>query len=102
VKEGDLKTVGHTKEKEIMIRNYRLHIVTNQDAELSDEDRQILGLNLGTSIYVNNSIIKPEAFQFTTSVLSEGGAIILQHIKSPRDEKKKNTKLKVDEDAELE
>ena len=57
------------KEKEIMIRNYRLHIVTNEAKELSQDDREILGLNYGTSIYVNNSIIKPEVFHFTTSVI---------------------------------
>ena len=56
-------------EKEIMIRNYRLHIVTDEAKELSQDDREILGLNQGTSIYVNNSIIKPEIFHFTTSVI---------------------------------
>jgi len=53
-----------------MIRNYRLHLVT-KDSELTPEDREHLGLNSGTTIYVNNSIIKPEVFNFTTSVLRD-------------------------------
>ena len=53
-----------------MIRNYRLHVVHN-DKELSDKDRQLLGKNDGTSIYVNNSIIKPEVYKFSTKINSE-------------------------------
>jgi hypothetical protein len=51
-----------------MIRNYRLHLVMNSESELPPEERAILGLNHGTTIYVNNSIIKPEMFHYTTNV----------------------------------
>jgi hypothetical protein len=67
VKDCDIN--APVNEKEIMIRNYRLHIVTDEAKELSQTDREILGLNNGTTIYVNNSIIKPEVFHFTTSVI---------------------------------
>ena len=67
VKDCDIN--APVNEKEIMIRNYRLHIVTDEAKELSQTDREILGLNHGTTIYVNNSIIKPEVFHFTTNVI---------------------------------
>ncbi len=50
-----------------MIRNYRLHVVTNEN-ELPESDRILLGKNEGTSIYVNNSIIRPEIFKFSSKI----------------------------------
>ena len=47
--------------KEIMIRNYRLHLIRDPAKEGIDETtRNLFTLNKGTSIYVSNSILKPE------------------------------------------
>jgi len=39
-----------------MIRNYRLHSISN-DQDLTDEDKALLGLGRGTTLYVSNSLI---------------------------------------------
>ena len=54
------------RRKEIMIRNYRLHVVKDSDAEISDVERSLFNLNKGTSIHVSNSIVKPEIHKFGT------------------------------------
>lgn len=53
--------------KEIIIKNYRLRVV-DANRELSDKDRRIMKLNKGTSIYVANSLIKPEIYRYSTKV----------------------------------
>ena len=70
---SDIQEGGSNNATEkVMIRNYRLHLITNEALELSGEDRLLLGpLNPGTSIYVNNSIIKPEVYKYTTSIDTE-------------------------------
>ncbi|CDW77756.1 dynein heavy chain axonemal [Stylonychia lemnae] len=68
------------KNKEIMIKNYRLHVVTD-DQDLSEKDRKLLGLTTGTSIYVSNSIVKPETFKFSTKIVHQmPGAINFDQI----------------------
>jgi len=54
------------RRKEVIIRNYRLHVVKDADAEISDTERALFNLNKGTSIYVSNSIVKPEIHKFDT------------------------------------
>jgi hypothetical protein len=55
--------------REIMIRNYRLHLVKNAAEEGIDaRARALLTLNKGTSIHVSNSILKPEIHKFTTKL----------------------------------
>jgi hypothetical protein len=54
---------------EIMIRNYRLYLVRDPIKEgIDDNMRKLFTLNKGTSIYVSNSILKPEIHQFGTHV----------------------------------
>ena len=55
--------------KEIIIKNYRLRIV-DANVDLSEKDRRIMKLNKGTSIYVANSLIKPEIYRYSTKVTS--------------------------------
>ena len=55
------------KRKEIIIKNYRLRVV-DATTELSDKDLSIMKLNKGTSIYVANSLIKPEIYRYSTKV----------------------------------
>ena len=55
------------KRKEIIIKNYRLRVV-DAAVDLSDKDRRIMKLNKGTSIYVANSLIKPEIYRYSTKV----------------------------------
>jgi hypothetical protein len=50
--------------KEIMISNYRLRVANEAD----DQARQLLTLNKGTSIYVSNSILKPEIYKYSTKI----------------------------------
>ena len=49
-----------------MIKNYRLLAIN--DESLSSDEILFLTKNKGTSIMVDNSIIKPEIFQFSTAV----------------------------------
>lgn len=60
--EGELN-----KQKEIIIKNYRLRVV-DAKVDLTEKDRRIMKLNKGTSIYVANSLIKPEIFRYSTKV----------------------------------
>lgn len=55
------------KRKEIIIKNYRLRVV-DATVDLTDKDRNIMMLNKGTSIYVANSLIKPEIYRYSTKV----------------------------------
>lgn len=50
--------------KEIMISNYRLRVANEAD----DRARQLFTLNKGTSIYVSNSILKPEIHKYSTKI----------------------------------
>ena len=52
---------------EIMIHNYRLRAVEEKD-EFTEKERNFMVLNQGTSIYMNNSIIKPEVYKFSTKI----------------------------------
>lgn len=54
-------------EKEVIIKNYRLRVI---DAlkDISDLDRKLMKQNKGTSIYVANSLIRPEIYRFSTRV----------------------------------
>ena len=55
--------------REIMIRNYRLHLVKNAAEEGIDARvRALFTLNRGTSIHVSNSVLKPEIHQFSTKI----------------------------------
>ena len=54
--------------KEIMIRNYRLHVVKDVAREIDENMRALFTLNKGTCIHVSNSIIKPEIHKFGTEV----------------------------------
>lgn len=62
------------KRKEIIIKNYRLRVV-DAATELSEKDRRIMKLNKGTSIYVANSLIKPEIYRYSTKVSNLLGTI---------------------------
>ena len=63
------KEYGHNRE--IMIRNYRLHLVKDPVAEGIDANaRALLVLNKGTTIHVGNSILRPEIHKYTTKVLN--------------------------------
>lgn len=53
--------------KEIIIKNYRLRVV-DAAVDLTDKDRRIMKLNKGTTIYVANSLIKPEIYRYSTKV----------------------------------
>ena len=55
------------KRKEIIIKNDRLRVV-DAAVDLTDKDRRIMKLNKGTSIYVANSLIKPEIYRYSTKV----------------------------------
>jgi len=54
-------------QKEVIIKNYRLRVI---DAlkDMSPQDRKLMQLNKGTSIYVSNSLIKPEIYRYSTKV----------------------------------
>jgi hypothetical protein len=54
-------------EKEVIIKNYRLRVV-DAAKDITPEDRKLMLLNKGTSIYVANSLIKPEMYRFSTNV----------------------------------
>lgn len=56
-------------QKEIIIKNYRLRVV-DAKVDLTEKDRRIMKLNKGTSIYVANSLIKPEIYRYSTKVTS--------------------------------
>lgn len=63
-----MKTEGEFNlKKEIIIKNYRLRVV-DANKDLSDMDRKLMKLNKGTSIYVSNSLVKPEIYRFSTRV----------------------------------
>jgi hypothetical protein len=58
--------------REIMIRNYRLHLVKDATKEGIDErQRALFTINKGTSIHVSNSILKPEIHKFTTKLTDQ-------------------------------
>lgn len=51
-----------------MIRNYRLYLIKDADAEIDEASRELFSINKGTCIYVSNSIIKPEIHKFKTEI----------------------------------
>ena len=53
--------------KEIIIKNYRLRMV-DANKDLTEKDRRVMKLNKGTSIYVSNSLVKPEIYRYSTKV----------------------------------
>lgn len=53
--------------KEIIIKNYRLRVI-DANKDITPEDRKLMLLNKGTSIYVANSLIKPEIYRYSTKV----------------------------------
>ena len=61
--------------KEIMIRNYRLHVVKDAAREIDENMRALFTLNKGTCIHVSNSIIKPEIHKFGTEVSDKLGQV---------------------------
>jgi hypothetical protein len=66
-------------EKEIIIKNYRLRVI---DAlkDISEQDRQLMHLNKGTSIYVANSLLKPEIYRYSTKVTNTFSEIFLDMV----------------------
>ena len=54
-------------EKEVIIKNYRLRVI-DASKDISDLDRKLMKQNKGTSIYVANSLIRPEIYRFSTRV----------------------------------
>ena len=60
--------------KEVMIRNYRIRMMREPETELPNEERELLGEPRGTSIFVSNSIIHPEKFDYTTVLGGEESA----------------------------
>jgi hypothetical protein len=62
----DEKTIR--SKKEVMIRNYRLYVVKDSDAEIDDKSRALMTLHKGTSVHVSNSLVRPEMYKFSTAV----------------------------------
>jgi hypothetical protein len=61
-----------SKQSEIMIRNYRLHLVKDPLEEgIDNHARSLLLLNKGTSIHVSNSILRPEIYKYGTQVTNQ-------------------------------
>jgi hypothetical protein len=54
-------------QKEIIIKNYRLRVI-DAIKDITPLDRKLMHLNKGTSIYVANSLVKPEIFRYSTQV----------------------------------
>lgn len=54
-------------QKEVVIKNYRLRVI-DAAKDLTDQDRKLMKQNKGTSIYVANSLIRPEIYRFSTKV----------------------------------
>jgi hypothetical protein len=73
-----VKTEGQLNfEKEVIIKNYRLQVV-DASKDITDLDRRLMHLNQGTSIYVSNSLLRPEKHKYSTEVNStELGNIML-------------------------
>jgi len=67
-----------SSKKEVMIRNYRLHVVKDVAAEIDEDTRALFTLNKGTCIHVSNSIIKPEIHKFGTKVSDVLGQVYPQ------------------------
>ena len=68
-------------QKEVMIKNYRLRVV-DAAKDLSEKDRKLMKLNKGTSIYVSNSLIKPEIYRYSTKV-SNAMADVFHEMRDP-------------------
>ena len=72
-----MKTDGEINmEKEIIIKNYRLRVV-DAKKDITPEDRKLMHKNKGTSIYVANSLIKPEIYRYSTKVSDNTADIYL-------------------------
>lgn len=54
-------------QKEVVIKNYRLRVI-DATKDLTDQDRKLMKQNKGTSIYVANSLVRPEIYRFSTKV----------------------------------
>ena len=54
-------------DKQVIIKNYRLRVI-DAAKDLTPKDKKIMKLNKGTSIYVSNSLIKPEIYRYSTKV----------------------------------
>jgi hypothetical protein len=67
-----------SSKKEVMIRNYRLHVVKDVDVEIDEDMRSLFTLNKGTCVHVSNSIIKPEIHKFGTKVSDVLGQVYPQ------------------------
>lgn len=70
------------KEKEILIKNYRFRVV-DAAKEITPEDRKLMLLNKGTSIYVANSLIKPEIYRYSTKVSNTMADVFLDMQSKP-------------------
>ena len=53
--------------KEVVIKNYRLRVI-DATKDLTEQDRKLMKQNKGTSIYVANSLVRPEIYRFSTKV----------------------------------
>ena len=73
-----------TTKKEIMIRNYRLHIVKDVEKEITEEARSLFTQNKGTCINVSNSIIKPEIHKFATKLTDVLTEVYPELLEDPR------------------
>ena len=77
-----MKTDNELKvDKEILIKNYRLRVV-DAAKDITPEDRKLMLLNKGTSIYVANSLIKPEIYRYSTKVSDVMAEVYLNEIAS--------------------
>ena len=76
---GDLEI---HRRKEILIRNYRLHVVKDADKDISETERALFNINKGTSIYVSNSIVKPEIHKFGTQITDKLGKLYSNYLLS--------------------
>ena len=54
-------------QKEVVIKNYRLRVI-DATKDLTEQDRKLMKQNKGTSIYVANSLVRPEIYRFSTKV----------------------------------
>ncbi len=51
--------------------------------DLTEKDRKLMKLNKGTSIYVSNSLVKPEIYRYSTKV-SDAMADVFHEMRDPR------------------
>lgn len=51
--------------------------------DITPEDRRLMLLNKGTSIYVSNSLIKPETYRCSTNVSNAMAEVLYEMAKKP-------------------